>query len=146
MQNIIVRQMTLNDAQEVCKICSEDLGYPCDLHLVTEKIKKIDFTRENVFTALIDECTVGFIHVEKYDLLYSETMANILGLAVKSEYQNKGIGKRLIQAAEAWATENNINTMRLNSGISRTNAHNFYRHLGYGTEKKQLRLLKKINE
>ena len=73
-------------------------------------------------------------------------MENILGLAVKSEYQNKGIGKRLIQAAEAWATENNINTMRLNSGISRTNAHNFYRHLGYGTEKKQLRLLKKINE
>ena len=142
MQNLVVRQITLTDAQEICKICSEDLGYSCDVSLVKEKIQKIEPTREAVFVALVDECAAGFIHVEKYDVLYLETMANILGLAVKEEYRNKGIGKKLIQLAEEWAVENHIFVMRLNSGISRKTAHNFYRHLGYGMEKEQIRFIK----
>ena len=92
----------------------------------------------------MDETAIGYIHVEKYNTLYFETMANILGLAVKSEYQHQGIGKKLIGAAETWAAENGIKTMRLNSSISRTDAHAFYRHLGYGSEKEQLRFTKAL--
>ena len=144
MYNVKIRKMSVDDADEVCKICSDDLGYPCDLSLVAEKAENINSDREAVFVALIDEITAGFIHVEKYDLLYFETMANILGLAVKSEYRNNGIGRQLILAAEEWAAENGINVMRLNSGISRTDAHEFYRHLGYDSEKEQIRFEKHL--
>lgn len=139
-----IRAISIDDANEVCTICSEDLGYPCDLSLITEKTKNLNVNREAVFVALVDEHIVGFIHVEKYDVLYFETMANILGLAVKSEYRNNGIGKKLIFAAEEWAIENKIKGMRLNSGISRTNAHDFYRHLGYDSEKGQIRFKKNL--
>lgn len=144
MYEIKIRAISIDDVKEVCTICSEDLGYPCDLFLVTEKTKNLNVNREAVFVALIDESVVGFIHVEKYDVLYFETMANILGLAVKSEYRNNGIGKNLINAAEEWAVENQIKAMRLNSGISRANAHDFYRHLGYDSEKEQIRFKKNL--
>ena len=144
MDKIIIRAVSVNDADEICTISSEDLGYPCDLSLVREKIGNINSDREAVFAALADDIVVGYIHVEKYDVLYFETMANILGLAVKASYQRNGIGKKLVLAAENWAIENNIKLMRLNSGISRTAAHDFYRHLGYDSDKGQLRFTKKL--
>lgn len=144
MDKIIIRTVSINDAEDICTISSEDLGYPCDLSLVRSKIEKINPDREAVFVALADDVVVGYIHVEKYDVLYFETMANILGLAVKAAYQHNGIGKKLVSAAENWAIENNIELMRLNSGISRTAAHDFYRHLGYGSDKGQLRFTKKL--
>lgn len=141
---VTIREISANDATDICTICGEDLGYPCDLSLVRAKIKNIGADREAVFVALADDVAAGFIHVEKYDVLYFETMANILGLAVKAEYRNNGIGKMLMNAAEKWALDNNIRSMRLNSGISRTNAHEFYRHLGYDSEKGQMRFVKKL--
>ena len=144
MHEVKIRTISIDDAMEICTICGEDLGYPCDLSLVMEKIKNINADREAIFVALIDDIAVGFIHVEKYDVLYFETMANILGLAVKSEYRNNGIGKKLINEAEKWAVENSIKFMRLNSGISRTDAHGFYRHLGYDHEKEQIRFEKNL--
>ena len=144
MDKIEIRAVSVNDADDICTISSEDLGYPCDLSLVREKIGNINFDREAVFVAFADNIVVGYIHVEKYDVLYFETMANILGLAVKAAYQRNGVGKKLVSAAEKWAIENNIKAMRLNSGISRTSAHDFYRHLGYDSDKGQLRFTKKL--
>lgn len=143
-KNIKTRTAFIGDAKEICEICSEDLGYPCDLSLVKRKIENINDNREAIYVALVDESIAGFIHVERYDVLYYETMGNILGLAVKATYQHNGVGKRLIYAAEAWAVENKINVMRLNSGISRTMAHDFYRHLGYDSEKEQIRFMKRL--
>ncbi len=142
MSKIVIRTVSTDDANEICKICNEDLGYSCNSSLVMEKIKNINVYREAVYVALVDEIVVGFIHIERYDVLFLETMANILGLAVKATYRNNGIGKKLIHAAEEWAVKNNIKAMRLNSGISRKVAHNFYRHLGYNFEKEQIRFEK----
>lgn len=144
MYNIEIREVSVADADEICAICGEDLGYPCDPALVTEKIKNINACREAVFAAFADGIAAGFIHVERYDVLYFETMANILGLAVRAGYRNNGIGKKLVNAAEEWAAQNGIKVMRLNSGISRTGAHGFYRHLGYDSEKGQLRFTKNL--
>lgn len=47
-----------------------------------------------------------------------------------------------MEAAEQWAKENDIYTMRLNSGLSRKEAHQFYRALGFDEKKEQLRLVK----
>ena len=97
-----------------------------------------------VFVAIFEDRIVGFIHVERYNTLYFETMANILGLAVSSKVRKHGIGKALVEKAEDWANENDIALMRLNSGASRSGAHEFYRHLGYASEKNQLRFVKRL--
>ena len=156
MSDFIIRKIELKDAGELCKICSEEMGYECDSDLVKSKIEKLDSKREAVFVAEVETLQnqgllhgtgtqlVGFIHVERYDVLYFESMANILGLAVKKDFQKQGLGKALLLAAENWTQENGIHLMRLNSGINRTDAHGFYEHLGYVSEKEQKRFLKRL--
>ena len=144
MSDFIIRKIELKDAGELCKICSEEMGYECDSDLVKSKIEKLDSKREAVFVAEEESQLLGFIHVERYDVLYFESMANILGLAVKKDFQKQGLGKALLLAAENWAQENGIHLMRLNSGINRTDAHGFYEHLGYVSEKEQKRFLKRL--
>ena len=92
---IAVRPVTETDAAVVCMICCEDLGYQCDKTLVKLRISQLDTEREAVFVAIFEDRIVGFIHVERYNTLYFETMANILGLAVSSKVRKHGIGKAL---------------------------------------------------
>lgn len=144
MSDFIIRKIELKDAGELCKICSEEMGYECAPALVKSKIEKLDLKREAVFVAEEESQLLGFIHVERYEVLYFESMANILGLAVKKDFQKQGLGKALLLAAENWAQENGIHLMRLNSGINRTDAHGFYEHLGYVSEKEQKRFVKNL--
>ncbi len=144
MNNLEIREINPSDAGEIQSISEKDLGYECPLSLVGDKIKSLDKKREQVFVAVLNGNIVGFIHVEKYDTLYFETMCNVLGLAVAKNFQKMGIGKNLLAAGENWAKENGIKYMRVNSGISRVEAHKFYRHMGYESEKEQLRFIKKI--
>lgn len=144
MSDFIIRKIELKDAGELCKICNEEMGYECAPALVKSKIEKLDSKREAVFVAEEESQLLGFIHVERYEVLYFESMANILGLAVKKDFQKQGLGKALLLAAENWAQENGIYLMRLNSGINRTDAHGFYEHLGYVSEKEQKRFVKKL--
>ena len=140
-----VRKALLSDAEAICRISSEEMGYPCDAGLVREKLKNLDPAREAVFVAMAGDASAGYIHVEKYDVLYFPSMANILGLAVSAASQHLGMGKALLAAAEDWARQQGIRQMRLNSGIDRTGAHAFYRHLGYIDQKKQLRFIKQLD-
>ena len=144
MSDFIIRKIELKDAGELCKICSEEMGYECAPALEKSKIEKLDLKREAVFVAEEESQLLGFIHVERYEVLYFESMANILGLAVKKDFQKQGLGKALLLAAENWAQENGIHLMRLNSGINRTDAHGFYGHLGYVSEKEQKRFVKNL--
>lgn len=139
-----IRAVCTADAEAISRLCSEEMGYPCDAALVEAKLQQLDSRREAVFAAFLEGVAIGYIHIEKYDVLYFETMANILGLAVSSPHQRKGVGSTLIQAAEAWALDRGIRLMRLNSGSTRTGAHAFYRKLGYQDEKTQLRFTKRL--
>lgn len=141
---IHIRTVAKEDATEVCEICKNDLGYACDVSLVEKRVAEIDCKREIVFVAEVEDKTVGFIHAEVYDVLYFESAVNILGLAVAAEYRKRGVGKQLLEAAENWGIERGISMVRLNSGSARTDAHEFYRNLGYGDEKEQIRFLKRM--
>lgn len=139
---ITIRYANTHDAEAIALICSDDLGYSCSDTLVSAKLSGIDKSREAVFVADFDGKVIGYVHVEKYDTLYMETLANILGLAVRNDSRRLGAGRMLMKAAEDWAMENGAVGVRLNSGGQRKEAHAFYRAVGYLLEKEQLRFLK----
>lgn len=139
---IAIRYANTHDAEAIALICSDDLGYSCSDALVSAKLSGIDKSREAVFVADFDGKVIGYVHVEKYDTLYMETLANILGLAVRNDSRRLGAGRMLMKAAEDWAMENGAVGVRLNSGGQRKEAHVFYRAVGYLSEKEQLRFLK----
>ncbi len=133
--DIQIRKAEIKDAVKICGISCNDPGHECDDLLVKNRLKNISPNRETVFVAESGGEVIGSIHAEKYELLYCETMANILGLAVKSEFRRMGAGRKLISAAENRALENGIKIIRINSGISRTGVHEFYRSIGFDSKK-----------
>ena len=108
------------------------------------RLSNHDKERECILVAVQDNTVMGFIHVEKYELLYHQAMANVLGIAVSEEYRHQGVGRALLKAAEEWAKAKGIYEMRLNSGAGRKEAHCFYRNSGYTDEKEQIRFIKKL--
>lgn len=140
-----IREADRSDAYSICKICCEGLGYQCSHELVLERLSNLDKKRELVLVAQIEEKVVGYIHAEKYHTLYFDSMVNILGLAVLSDYRRNGAGKALLNHIEHWARGLGINVVRLNSGMTRKGAHNFYRAMGYGNEKEQIRFMKYLD-
>ena len=140
----MIRKVNISDYNDICNICSKDLGYECKNELVKMRIEHLDEKREMVFVAEVDNVVVGYIHVEKYNLLYFDSMANILGLAVAKKQQKQGWGRKLMEAAEQWSKENDIYTIRLSSGIGRKGAHKFYRAIGFSEEKQQVRFIKQL--
>ena len=95
--------------------------------------------------AELDGAVAGYVHAEMYSLLYWEPMVNILGLAVSSDCRRKGTGKALMKRVEEWAKEKEIKEIRLNSGGTRKEAHEFYRAVGFDDEKMQRRFIKSID-
>ena len=94
---MIIRKADVQDAFAICKISYEDLGYKCNDELVKKRLINLDSRREVVFVAEIDNIFVGYIHAEIYNLLYYESMMNILGIAVSSTYRRNGVGKALMK-------------------------------------------------
>lgn len=140
----MIREVRIEDSKAIKDICTNDLGYQCDEQLVKLRISNLEINRECVFVADIEGEVAGFIHVEKYDLLYYQSMANILGLAVSSKYRRQGFGEKLMYAAEDWAKSKGISAIRLNSGGTRKEAHMFYRNMGFSDVKEQIRFIKKL--
>lgn len=133
------------DYETIARISRDDLGYDCAPALVREKLRRaLQSERERVFVAVCGGEVAGYIHAEDYDVLYFETMKNILGLAVAANHRRKGIGTKLLGAVEDWARETGVRQIRLNSGITRRGAHAFYRANGYTDEKEQKRFIKTL--
>jgi len=148
MSKVKIRQATASDIPAMNELLRKDLGYEgCTLEIVEKQFTGLDNSREAVFVAEVGDDSghiAGVIHIEKYNVLYFPTMANILGLAVAADFRRKGIGSALLKQAEEWARENGASSMRLNSGESRKQAHEFYRTQGYTDNKKQLRFIKDL--
>ena len=161
-----IRHAAACDIPAMNELFQKDLGYAeCTLEIVEKQFAGLDNSREAVFIAEAESTyasgdshdgspdvtsdarlfrIAGVIHVEKYNVLYFPTMANILGIAVAADFRRQGIGSALLKRAEKWARENGAGSMRLNSGESRKKAHEFYRALGYIDDKKQLRFIKEL--
>lgn len=144
INDIIIRQAKIEDYKDICKICCDDLGYNCSEELVKERLEGLDKNNERVLVAVYNSEVVGYLHAQIYKTLYFEELINFLGLAVSKEYRNKKVGTKLVNEIENWAKEKGINKVRVNSGFSRKEAHEFYRSLGYNNEKKQIRFLKSL--
>ena len=144
----MLRNITILDAKEIQKISDYELGYDVNLDIVKKQIEKL--TKDNNHHIIIgfeNEQTrkiIGFVHAELYESLYMDTGLNILGLAVNSNFQGQGIGKKLMSAIEDYALKNNISYIRLNSNVRRIEAHKFYESIGYVCDKTQKRLIKKL--
>ena len=140
---MMIREAILNDYMDLCSLNKSALGYDYPEDKTKEKLQLVLASpADKIFVAEFDGKVVGYIHLSDYEPIYFESLKNILALAVDENYRNKGIGRQLIQAGEAWAKETGSKGIRLSSGFSRTGAHQFYQHCGYTMRKEQKNFIK----
>ncbi|MER2227197.1 MAG: GNAT family N-acetyltransferase [Carnobacterium sp.] len=143
---IRVRNMQLTDAEAINLMNTESLGYDISIEMTKTQMEKLLLNPNHhiFYIAEEEELVVGYVHAELYETLYSEPMLNVLALAINQNYQQRGIGKQLMQRIEQVANERDLVGVRLNSGETRTGAHKFYESIGYSSDKNQKRFLKII--
>lgn len=142
----MIRKVSIKDAKYLRDITAEELGYDVTLELMERHIKKLGVDEEKHFIIVYEKeeigIPIGYVHAELYESIYSEPMFNVLGLAVTKHCQTSGVGRALMEALEEEAKRRNLVGIRLNSSEKRMNAHQFYEHIGYISDKKQKRFLK----
>ena len=133
-----VRLATLKDAEGICRVNREDLGYDHPYEAVYTQLAAL-LTRETdrVFVAELDGEIVGCLHASDFTTLYLPPLKDIVGLAVSATHQRRGIGRKLLTAAEEWAKADGAKGVRLVSGAARLGAHEFYKRCGYTHMKDQ---------
>ena len=143
----MIRKVEMRDVSDITRLAGV-LGYPISESIVKNNMSRILNDKKQEFLVFDNgNQVVGFIEAETYDAVYSkEIMFNVLGLVVDAQEQGQGIGAQLLSALEENAKARGINVIRLNSGVQRHEAHQFYEHQGYTCNHSQKRFLKVLEK
>jgi GNAT superfamily N-acetyltransferase len=135
--DIYLRQMSSEDAPAVADLCRQ-LGYPLSSQQILENINAVRRSKDHdAFVAIYDSHVVGWIGLAQVIMIESLPFGEINGLVIDENHREKGIGKLLVERAKQWANEKGNDTLRLRCNVKRTEAHEFYRHLGFKETKQQ---------
>ena len=141
---IVFRPARPLDAGELVGLV-EELGYPAPPEGVQARLSSLlERADHAVFVADEEGELLGWIHVQEFHSLASEPAALVTGLVVDPAARRRGLGRRLISAAEVWARARGLASLRLRARTARSGAHAFYRRLGFELAKEQLQFRKQL--
>lgn len=129
---MIVRTAQRGDAGAVAAL-SAQLGYDEAVDEIRKRIEDIRAQGNGeVYVAVVPpDIVVGWVQVFSLLLVELPPLAEVGGIVVDSRYRRIGVGRSLMEAAEQWARQNGLATLRLRSNVQREDARAFYRRLGY---------------
>lgn len=143
--SVSVRPARVTDADEVARLTTQ-LGYDADPSVVEVRLARIlSRPDQQFFVAELDGRPVGWLHALTAEYVESGAFVVIGGLVVDRNYRRMGVGRLLLQHAEAWAKEKGFPIVRLTSSTTRAGAHQFYQDLGYAKIKTQYSFMKSID-
>ena len=160
---IIVRKATTNDYNILCELFDEiDALHRDNLPHLFQKpsgsVREQDYysgliADENVglFVAEADGKLVGFVHAivrdtPAFPVFVPRRYAIVDGIVVKSEFQNHGTGRILMDKMQEWAIAKGATSIELNVYEFNETAISFYEKLGYQTFSRKMSKELKINE
>lgn len=132
--DVVIREMERKDYGPIAAIWRDVLGYLSETEETVAKTceKMKGDPRYCTFVAAVNDKVVGLVTtVETLAMGQPNGYMKVNGLAVLPEFQHRGIGKMLMERVERLAGEREISLIGLASGFRRTDAHEFYEHLGY---------------
>lgn len=147
MPELTIRAAVENDAASVA-LLSAELGYPASTEETKGRLTPLLASDRNaVFVAQSsDGLVVGWIHVFVARRVESGPFAELGGFVVRDGYRGRGIGRRMLAAAEAWALAQGVGKLRVRTRTTRKAAPAFYRRLGFASSKEQTVFDKRIAE
>jgi GNAT superfamily N-acetyltransferase len=145
VSEVKIREANISDAASIARL-SGQLGYPATPEELEERLLSIlQKKKHRVYVAeLPDKLVVGWIHVFGTQYLMAESLAEVGGLIVDESNRGHGIGRALVETAEEWAVTMGYRYLRIRSNIIRTEAHRFYKRMGYNWAKTSLVFVKSL--
>jgi ribosomal protein S18 acetylase RimI-like enzyme len=144
--DVSIRAATLADAARLA-VLTEVLGYPATPDALAERLGRLLARDEEL--VLVAEASpgqiVGWLHGGERELLESGRRCEILGLVVDVTCRGRGVGRQLVQEAEAWASTRGLDQMAVRSNVGRAESHPFYERLGYERAKTQHAYRKRLS-
>lgn len=129
---ISLRLATNADLPALTKLTVE-LGYPEPEEAIRQRFETVSSQPgHTIIVAEIEGEVVGLMSFHVLDLLYgSGRLGRITAIVVTESMRGKGIGKVLMEKAEALAREAKCNVIELTTSNRRADAHKFYESLGF---------------
>jgi ribosomal protein S18 acetylase RimI-like enzyme len=127
-----IRDAKLSDAAELAALMCE-LGYETtSAEMESRLVSILKDARYKTLVALKDEKICGMIGtLSGSSYLHNDLNGRIIALVVSRELRRRGIGARLIAAAEKNFAQRGITRVTLTTRFEREKAHQFYEKLGY---------------
>ena len=137
-----VRRCTPDDATAVSALLRE-LGYPVSTLLAEEQIREVSATGfDSVLLAETDGAVVGLLASHRCRMLqYARPVMRITALVVGRNARRRGVGRLLMKHAAQIAVAEGCEFVELTSAADRTDAHAFYRSIGYEANSLRFRKL-----
>jgi N-acetylglutamate synthase-like GNAT family acetyltransferase len=144
---VTIRGAEMNDVPRLAEL-ADQLGYPCKADSMLERLQQLYGRHDHAILVAEspDGDVLGWVHIFVRPLLIAERAAEIGGLVVDSSARSRGIGERLLEAAEAWAVEAGYPRLRVRSNVKRKRAHRFYHLRAYQVIKTQVVFEKQLLE
>ena len=132
-----LRAAVAGDAAAIARLAGQ-LGYDEPVGAIAGRLAALRGHGGEVLVAVApDGRVLGWIGLRVHLSLTSPREAEIASLVVDAPARNLGLGRRFIDAAEAWARANDMATVRVLSNTVRHDAHRFYDREGYARIKTQ---------
>ena len=148
MEEISVREIRPTDYTDIY-LLNKEFNTKLEVFSAERVKKRIQYITENtkdiIFVCEKGHEVIGYIHGSPYELLFSDSLINILGFVVKEKYRNNGVGSMLIEHLDSWAKNKGFSGIKLLTHPLRITAHRFYEQHGYIHTKDQKNYMKMCN-
>jgi GNAT superfamily N-acetyltransferase len=128
---ISIRPMALEDLPAAGGLLSQ-LGYPLAEEELERRFASVSAARDHA--VLVGDkagCLIALCHVYARPALDKPPEAVVQALVVDGASRGSGIGRAMMMAVEAWATDHGFASVALASSVVRSEAHAFYESIGY---------------
>ena len=103
-----------------------------------ERLDKAEFYLDNgnavIFVAMHEDKVLGWAWTHLIER-FKEVRLHVASVAISTEYQHQGIGKKIIKYIEEYAKDNDILVVELFVTVKNENAVGFYNSLGFDPER-----------
>jgi GNAT superfamily N-acetyltransferase len=130
---MVVREPKDSDAPQIAPLLGQ-LGYPSTPQEVASRLEALrtDGAATRIWIAELDGSVVGVATARQFlGLHVTPPVAWLTMLVVEERVRGRGVGRRLVAEAEAWARAIGATRLSLTSAVHRKEAHQFYLNLGY---------------
>ncbi len=128
---IEIRPATADDADRIAALFTEE-GYPSGPSDILDRLGRFDSLYSRVLVADHDGEVLGFVAVHALPRFeHSDRIVRVMALVVDEGVRERGVGRRLMEAAEDVAREVGAAFVEVTAGHHRPDAARLYVELGY---------------